>query len=249
MSESDHRSAGRVLDVIELLAGSSQGRTLSAIATALACPKSSLFPLLKTLLRRDYVICDDAGNYRLSTRIFELGATSLRDYDLREIARPALKQFSERTGEAVLLAVLASDKQAVLYVDKVENPQHRIRYSVGLGERRPLHSTSTGRIFLAYMPEEQSREVLASIELTRFTPATITSKRALLRELEQIRAQGFCINSDQSEVGRSSVAAPIFDYNKEVVAACALGGPHRSREKRVAGVHESREAHSTEHLT
>jgi len=224
-SDNDHRTTGRVLDVVELLANARQGLTLSAMSTALACAKSSLFPLLKTLLRRGYILCDDTGRYRLSTRIFELGAKSIGEQDVRDVARPALKQLSERTGEAVLLAVLASDKTAVLYVDKIENQQHRIRYSVGLGERRPLHSSSTGRIFLAHMSETQLRDVLATIELVRYTSATITSKKALLRELEQIRLRGICINADQSEVGRCAIAAPIFDHNREVVAACALGGP------------------------
>lgn len=222
--DNDHRTAGRVLDIVELLAYATRGLSLTDLSQELHAAKSSLFPLLKTLVNRSYLVCDEDGKYRLSNKLFELGMKSLGERDLREVARPALKLLSKRTGEAVLLAVLASDKGAVLYVDKVES-EHRIRYSAGLGERRPLHSTSAGKVMLALMPEDERDEVLKSLKLTRFTDQTIVTRKDLLAELAKVRTEGVCINIDQSMVGRCGIAAPIFDHRGEVVAACSLGAP------------------------
>jgi DNA-binding IclR family transcriptional regulator len=222
--EHDHRSAGRVLDIVELLAYATRGLSLTDLAEELHAAKSSVFPLLKTMVGRGYLLIDEAGKYRVSTKLFELGMKSLGERELRDIARPALKILSKRTGEAVLLAVMASDRQAMLYVDKVES-EHRIRYSTGLGERRSLHATSTGKVMLAFMPPAERDEILKSLRLARFTHHTITSKRELLAELDKVRREGACINIDQSEVGRCGIAAPVFDHRGEVVAACSLGAP------------------------
>lgn len=213
-----------MLDIIELLSHATQGLSLTDLSQELHAAKSSLFPLLKTLANRSYVSCDTEGKYRITNRVFELGLRSVGERDLREVARPALKLLSKRTGEGVLLAVLASDKAAVLYVDKVEG-EHRIRYTAGLGERRPLHATSAGKVMLALMPEDERDAVLASLKLVKFTEHTLSTRKALLAELAKVRAEGVSINIDQSEVGRCGVAAPVFDHRGEVVAAVALGAP------------------------
>ncbi|UPK29924.1 IclR family transcriptional regulator [Bradyrhizobium sp. 195] len=223
-SREGHRTAGRVLDVLELLAYSASGLTLTDLGDELHAPRSSLFPLLKTLTQRGYLSLDEGGRYQLDTKIFELSMRTLGERDLREVARPVLKNLSRRTGEGVLLAVLASDKRAVLYVDKVEG-RHRLRYAVGLGERRSLHATSTGKVFLAFMGLEERNDVVQSIELERYTPKTITSKKTLLQEVAKVKSEGVCVNVDESELGRCGIAAPIFDHNGELIAACALGAP------------------------
>jgi DNA-binding IclR family transcriptional regulator len=220
----DHRTAGRVLDIVELLAYATHGLSLTDLSQELHAAKSSLFPLLKTLVGRGYLVADEAGKYRLSSKLFELGVKSLGERDLREVARPALKLLSKHTGEAVLLAVLASDKGAVLYVDKVES-EHRIRYSAGLGERRPLHSSSSGKVMLAFMSEAERAEVLKALKLVRFTPQTVGTRKELLAEIARVREQGACVNVDQSAVGRCGIAVPVFDHRGEVVAAVSLGAP------------------------
>jgi len=222
--DQDHRTAGRVLDIVELLAYATNGLSLTDLSQELHAAKSSLFPLLKTLVSRGYLTTDAGGKYELSNKLFELGMKSVGERDLRDIARPALKLLSKRTGEAVLLAVMASDKQAVLYVDKVES-EHRLRYSAGLGERRSLHATSAGKVMLAFLPDDERTKILQSIKLVRFTELTIVTKRALSTELDKVRREGVCINIDQSELGRCGIAAPIFDHHGEIVAACSLGAP------------------------
>lgn len=218
-----HRTAIRVLDILEML-GDSPGYTLTDLSRMLEAPKSSLLPLLRTLQSRNYITQDGAGSYHLGTKLLELSSSLNAKMDLRNIAHPQLLALTKKTGESTILVRLTSDRKAVVYIDKVECA-HPIRAAASVGDTRPLHSTSSGRLLLAYLPEELREPLVNSIELTRYTRKTLTSVNALRKELEQVRSQGYCVNIDQSIVGHCAIAAPIVDSHGEVVAACVLSAP------------------------
>ncbi|MBS7175266.1 MAG: helix-turn-helix domain-containing protein, partial [Clostridiales bacterium] len=74
MRETEHRSTARVLDILELLEHVSNGLSLKEISEALKVPKSSLFPILHTLLERGYLCSESNGRgYRLGSMAFQLG--------------------------------------------------------------------------------------------------------------------------------------------------------------------------------
>src|SRR5207249_4368091 len=113
-----------------------------------------------------------------------------------------------RTGETVFLGALASDGRSVVYVDKVESEQI-IRYAAGVGDRRPLHATSSGKAILAFLPEEQREEILRSLALARHTERTVTSLSALRASLGEIRRTGVWPNrSASTRCSRWSITSP-----------------------------------------
>ncbi len=224
-----HRAATRVVDILEVVARTRDGLSLKDLSERLGAPKSSLLPLLRTLTGRAYLDQANGGAYRIGQKVVELGMGSLAHQELPDLARPVLTELMKRTGEAVFLGVLASDGTSVVYIDKVESDQ-LIRYSAGLGERRPLHATAIGKSVLAFLPEPQRERMLGSLQLTRYTERTVSSVEALRIELEAIRRTGVSVNIEQAVSGASGIAAPIFDRRGRVVAACTIGGPtHRVR--------------------
>jgi len=219
-----HRAAGRVLDVLELVVATRERLPLRELSAQLEVPKSSLLPLLRTLVARGYLEHDDAGDYRLGRKALELGLGSPADRGLPEIARPCLRALMQRTGETVFLATLARDGAAVVFVDKVESEQV-IRYTVGVGDRLALHATSSGRAILAFLPAPEREKILRALPLKRYTERTMTSLSALRASLEEVREAGLCLNLDELAVGAAGIAAPIFDRDNRVAGACAIGGP------------------------
>jgi IclR family acetate operon transcriptional repressor len=220
-----HRAANRVVDILELMAASAEGLVLRDVSAQLEAPKSSLLPLLRALTARGYLAQGRAGEYRLGARALDLGgggAPARRE--LVELARPALVDLSRRTGETVFLGTLSSDRASIVYVDKVES-DHIIRYAAGVGDRRPLHATSSGKVILAFVSSEEREEMLRSIPLARHTERTVTSLAALRTALEEIRRTGVCVTIDELVAGASGIAAPIFDGYGRVAGACAVGGP------------------------
>jgi IclR family pca regulon transcriptional regulator len=62
---SEVKSAGRVLDILEYMAGLREAAPLSKIVRDLSLPKSSAHGLIQTLAARGHVVQDAAGRYML----------------------------------------------------------------------------------------------------------------------------------------------------------------------------------------
>jgi DNA-binding IclR family transcriptional regulator len=219
-----HRATDRIIDILELAATSPEGLALKDVSRGVETPKSSLLPLLRTLTARGYLEQGRAGEYRLGSRAAELGARSRGGQDLVGNARAALVALMRRTGETVFLATLSGDGHALVYADKVESEQI-IRYSSGVGDRRPLHATASGKALLAFLPEPRRAEILAALDLVRYTERTVATLPALRASLDEVRRAGVCINVEEIVPGACGIAAPIFDRRAAAVAACAIGGP------------------------
>ncbi len=219
-----HRAANRVVDILELAAARPDGLTLRDVSAQLEAPKSSLLPLLRALTARGYLAQGRGGEYRLGAGALDLGAAAPGQRELVEVARPAAVDLMRRTEETVFVSVLSSDRTSVVYVDRVES-DHIIRYAGGVGDRRPLHATSSGKAILAFLPAEERDEVLRSLSLSRHTERTVTSLSALRGSLDEIRRAGVCVTIDELVAGASGIAAPVFDRHGRVAGACAIGGP------------------------
>jgi DNA-binding IclR family transcriptional regulator len=130
----------------------------------------------------------------------------------------------------------------VVYVDKVESEQ-LIRYAAGVGDRRPLHATSSGKAILAHLPEEDRVAILRALPLARHTERTLTSAPALRAVLDEVRRDGVCVSLDELVRGAAGVSAPILDRHDRVVGACTVAGPtDRVRPRLRALVTEARAA-------
>jgi DNA-binding IclR family transcriptional regulator len=219
-----HRAAGRVVDILELVVRTHEGLPLRELSAQLEAPKSSLLPLLRTLTARGYLEQGALGAYRLGPKAFELGMASPAHRAWPEIARPALRELMQRTGETVFLGSLGGDGTVVVFVDKVESEQV-IRYTAGVGDRRALHATSSGKVILAFLPAPERERILRALPLKRYTDRTVTSLPALRGALAEVRQTGVCVNLDELAVGAAGIAAPIFDRDGHVAGACAIGGP------------------------
>jgi IclR family pca regulon transcriptional regulator len=79
-----------------------------------------------------------------------------------------------------------------------------------------------GKLLLANLPEQEQRELIAQVKLTKCAPNTITSKKALLEELDEIQAAGFAVNDQELAPELYAVAAPVRNEARDVVAAVNL---------------------------
>jgi DNA-binding IclR family transcriptional regulator len=212
------------VDILELVAASRDGLALREVSAQLEAPKSSLLPLLRALTARGYLAQGTVGEYRLGPGALALGAGAASQRDLASVAHPALVELMRRTGETVFLGILGADGLSVVYVDKVES-EHIIRYAAGVGDRRPLHATSSGKALLAFLPAEQRERTLKALTLARHTERTLTSLAALRASLEEILRTGVCVSLDEMVRGAAGVAAPIFDRQGRVAGVCTVAGP------------------------
>jgi IclR family transcriptional regulator, KDG regulon repressor len=187
---------------------------VSELARRLGLGKSTTHRLLHTLTVERLLEQDpETGSYRLALTMHELGASMQSGMDLHT---------ASHSKETIQVAVL--DGRHVVYVERRESPQ-TVRMFGRVGHRNDAHCTSTGKVLLAYLPEDSLDALLSGWRLPRKTPYTIADQATLRAQLVSIRSQGWAENVNESEIGTASIAAPIRDARGVVVAALSIAGP------------------------
>ena len=145
----------------------------------------------------------------------------LRQMDLRRDAIALLRDLNEKTRETVHMCVY--DRDAAIYIEKIESPAPLRGFSE-LGKGAPLHCTGVGKVLMAGLSDEDLDDLLKRYSLRRFTPNTITQVRAMKKEVEHIRAQGYAIDDEEHEPGIRCVAVPVRNYTGKVIASISIAG-------------------------
>ena len=206
------KSAERVLDVLELVAGTTEGLSRMRIALHLGIPKSSASVLLRGLVARQYLHeTADGKRLTIGVRAFETGSGFLRQTSLRDIVRPAMNELVAELAQTCHLAVL--DGCDVVYLDKVDPPRSAVRLVTSVGARLPAATTAVGRAQLAFLDDTELEERFS--KPTR-SQASIDTVRRLR---DTITAQGWAIECNETTPGVGCVAAPILDHNGRPIAA------------------------------
>jgi IclR family pca regulon transcriptional regulator len=193
---------------------------IADIADELGMSRSTTHRYVITLVALGYLEQGASRKYRLGLRVTNLGMSALNSTGLREHAHPYLEELRQRTSYTTSLAVL--DGPDIVYVDRARSfrrGQGVIDLDLHPGSRLPAYSTAMGKILLAYLPEQEQRELLGSMKLSKQGPNTITSKKALREELDEVREEGFAVNDEELAADLYSIAAPVRNEAREVVAA------------------------------
>ena len=178
---------------------------------------------LQTLKGLGYVAQEgDTDRYRLTIRLFELGAKALENVDLVREADIEMRRIAQLTRETVHLG--AFDEDAIIYIHKIEG-DYGLRMQSRVGWRKPLYSTAIGKVLLAYMPPDESRAVLSRVEFKKPTQKTLGSAEAVLSILPRVRQQGFGEDNEEQEDGLLCIAVPVFDRFDRVIAGLSISFP------------------------
>jgi IclR family pca regulon transcriptional regulator len=198
-------------------------RGIAEVADELGMRRSTTHRYMSTLVALGYLEQGAARKYRLGLRVTDLGMSALNSTALREHARPYLEELCRQSSYSVSLAVL--DGPEIVYIDRVRSPRRGhggVDLDLGPGARLPAYATAMGKLLLAFLPEEEQRNLLAEIKPTKMGPNTLTSKSALRAELERVREEAFALNDQELAADLFAIAAPVRSESHEVVAAVSM---------------------------
>jgi DNA-binding IclR family transcriptional regulator len=211
------------------------GETLGVteLAEKLALSKAVVHRILASLRAKGFVELEGSTRrYALGPAALALGLTYLQGIDVRDRARPFLRELSERTNETATLSVRRGDVR--LYVDQV-NPPREVRMTVRLGHPYPLHAGSSSKAFLAHLSDEEIDSLLDRV-LEPLTSITITDAASLRAELKTVRERGYAVSFGERQEGAGSVAAPVFDHEDRPAAVISVCGPLERFRREVADI-------------
>lgn len=218
-SASPVQSVDRAMAILDLLA--KQGDTgVTEIAAALGVHKSTAFRLVSALEEwRVVEQVGERGKYRLGFGIIRLAGATTSRLDLPRESREVCERLAEELEETINLALL--DLGQATNILQVHGPA-TITVRNWIGQRTPLHATSSGKVLLAWSTEEQ-RKLADTLE--RFTGKTITDRSTLMTELGDIRERGWASTTEELEIGLNAVGAPVRNAGGHVIGAITVSGP------------------------
>lgn len=215
------QSVDRALAVLEILARRGAAG-VTDIGLELGVHKSTAFRLLAVLESRGLVEqAGDRGAYRLGFGIVRLAGAATAQLDVTRESRRACEQLAADLGETVNLALL--DDGRAINITQVRGGASVASHN-WVGQRTPLHATSSGKVLLAFAAPAV-REAVLSGGLERFTSSTITDPAALEDVLAAARVSGWSCTQEEYEIGLNAVAAPVRASDGTVVAALSVSGP------------------------
>ncbi|HEY1592360.1 MAG TPA: IclR family transcriptional regulator [Solirubrobacteraceae bacterium] len=192
-------------------------RTLTELADAVGLEAVDVAPLVGALERHNLLAWDqERTGVHPGTAALRFARSGIGREDLVELAQPSLRRLAEESGEtANLILPRPAGTEAIAQVDG----RHLLGATNWIGRELALHCTAAGKVFVAFDVAE-----LPEGELERLTPATVTDRERLHRELEAVRDQGYATIVDELELGLSAVAAPVRDRDGSVIAALTASG-------------------------
>ena len=208
----------KTIAVIKCISENNSGVTLSEISKQTEAPKSTVFRILYTL-ESELIIEKKNDRYFLGSMLIHFGLHTLSQREVKTIAAPSLTLLMEETGETAHIAIPVGMQSMILDVVLTTHP---IRFSSPVGSLFPLYCTSHGKVFLAFSEKKVLDEYLDVTTLNKRTGKTLTTRKALVNELEKIRMQGFSMDELEFTDDTRCCAVPIFDHDGKCIAALGI---------------------------
>lgn len=222
VSASTTLSVSRAMALLDALGRAGSAQTLTHLSDATGLSKSTALRLLHTLQHSGMVI-RDGSLYSVGHRLCEIALTrddqmpTIRE-SVREAAVPFLQELYENSRETVNLAVLSGTE--ALLLDRVFG-YRRVASSARIAGRLSGTNSALGKVLLAHSDGRRVHQAVS--EHVRRTRHSVRSPHALFRELREAKDAGIAFDHQESSLGVSCAAAPIF-LGSECIAAISVSG-------------------------
>lgn len=213
-----HKPTWRVISVLEAVAGTRNGATLSEIAKALDCPRSTLTPILKTLTDANYLTCEeDSLRYHIGRRAYIIGNTFQPSGDILDLIKDQMELVAEQCNENVHLGIL--EQNEIMYLIKVTGSKP-LQLISSVGRRLPAYATALGKALL-YDHSLNELEALFPEGLTPLTEHTLPDVKALYQDIHKDPNHEFTYEQEEITKYARCIAMPLR-VNGRIVAALSI---------------------------
>lgn len=221
LSASRVQSVDRAVHLLRAVADAGSGGAATvALGESCGLNRATAWRILSTLESHGLVVCDrSTGHWSLGPGLIDIARSAGSEVVLRDV-HEMLERLAHQTGETAAIAVLRQG--ALTYVDEVA-PSALVSVSWA-SQRVSLHATSTGKVLLAWITEEECARLMPR-RLKRYTETTLTDRASLRADLEASRERGYAVCRGEFDPSAWGVSAPVLDRTGKVLAVLSIWGP------------------------
>jgi DNA-binding IclR family transcriptional regulator len=219
--------AGRILDA---LAQRREPVALSELANAAALSTAQAHTYLVSLTKLGIVKRDAlTGYYEPGPLSLRLGLMFIEQQEAYRVAAPHAALLAERVGYSVAVCVAGAQGPMIVRYERGGSPLH---VNLHVGTVMSLQTTSTGRVFSAFLDAPQLASMMQNqgIERPRVgtddpAPSEGPSGDAGRASVDDTRRRGMARSIDMPSPGISSLSAPVLDPAGRLQLALTVIGP------------------------
>lgn len=213
----------KFMSVLQMIGDSPREYGMAELCKVAKLPRATVYRIVDALRAEGLVADAQPGNRLvLGPRLINLASRSWATFDLRTIAHPHIERLRDETGETVHLAVPSGLE--MVYIDKLESPQ-AVRMTSRVGTRITLYSSSVGKAYLAALPLEERDDIIGKLTFKRYTPNTITQRKALETELKATFKRGYSVDREETELEIRCIGAAIVNAAGRPVGGISVSVP------------------------
>ena len=231
------KSLMKAIDILELLKDTSKKHTIAELHEKTDLPPSTIHRILNALAEKHFVTHEEATHtYQLGPALISLGVSAVKGFTLQDVARPVLKELSDKVYEDSYLVIKVKDRGMVLLQQSGAN---HLKVVEEFGYEMDLHCGAIRKVLLAYQDDAYVKHYLDS-RLDRPNAFPRTSRTALEKDLKQIRQDGIAVSYGEYVHDAAGIGAPVFDHTGNIAASIGIILPlsRMHDEKRLATVKE-----------
>ncbi len=214
---------GKAIAIFEAIQTANHPLSIKEISDTIGLNKSSLHHHIKTLTSFGYLQQNpESRKYDIGLNLVRAGQSYLQRLDVRERGHLFLDRLSKKLNKTVHMLVLHEDK--AVYVDKVDTYHQpgALQCSSFVGLRTDAYSTASGKVLLSHLDDKLLGVMLKNIQLQPVTPHTLTSVRALTKELALTKKRGYGLDLQEHSLGLQCIAVPVLNLQSQCVAAISV---------------------------
>lgn len=190
--------------------------TITEISRLCDMSKGQLYRYLISLCKVGALEKDSNLRYSLGKEMLTMGLFAMQKTDVIVKALTYMKKLSEHLNETVALATWV-EEEGPLIVEWIESNKH-VNLNVRAGSLVELTTTAIGRIFAAFLPEEKTKGLIEKeLEMN------LIQRSQLESILNFVKKEKYAYTTDYLP-GITAIAAPVFDYKKELIASIYIVG-------------------------
>ena len=212
-------TADRALAILELFTESRSVLSANHVSEHLGVARSTAYRYLQSLVQAHYLV-EAPGGFSLGLKVLELARIARKGFDVARFAQPVMRELCDELQETILLT--RRMHESVVCIEREQPEEQRLFVSYEPGTVMPLNAGASAMCLLAWMPDEQVKELLAIRPLQSFTPNSLTQPGELLERLHEIRDKGYALSIAELDNDVVGVAAPIFDSHGAVRASISV---------------------------
>jgi IclR family pca regulon transcriptional regulator len=210
------QSLARGISILQAFSSQRNRLTLTELAEITGINRTAVQRFTDTLMEMGFLGRNKHKEFYLGPKVLSLGFAYLQGSEIVRLTASHLRDFSERVGSTVNMAILDDTDIIFIYRHEV----HRfLKYDLRAGSRLPSYCTASGKVLLASLDDQELKKRINRMKLEATTSHTITGREKLYKEILKIRTNGIGTCDRELSLALYSIATPLLNHERKVVAS------------------------------